>query len=209
MAASLDVLRAAFFPLRELRDRCRGVLATLPAHAGDDDTKTGSTASTSSDAEFSRVVRKEPRDHWARAGVQSVCGALDAALSGRQSSSERGSDQFDGECRIPLVTQHDGTRPQEAERASFDAGLMDLESLEKFLALGEAAESPTVGARLASETLSGVSNVESLAGKNGDISEKSEQLESNAAWELVEDWTPCAIGTLPGWSAAPLSCADY
>lgn len=24
------------------------------------------------------------------------------------------------------------------------------------------------------------------------------------AWELVEDWTPCPIGTLPGWSSAPL-----
>lgn len=24
------------------------------------------------------------------------------------------------------------------------------------------------------------------------------------AWEMVEAWTPCAIGTLPGWSAARL-----
>lgn len=40
-------------------------------------------------------------------------------------------------------------------------------------------------------------NVEVIdcAGQSGDAGD---------AWELVEGWTPCAIGTLPGWSGAAL-----
>lgn len=29
---------------------------------------------------------------------------------------------------------------------------------------------------------------------------------NDGAWEMVENWTPCAIGTLPGWSGAHLHC---
>ena len=32
--------------------------------------------------------------------------------------------------------------------------------------------------------------------------------EGGSAWELVEEWTPCPIGTLPGWSSAPLSVVN-
>lgn len=41
-------------------------------------------------------------------------------------------------------------------------------------------------------------------GMSHEVSAGSGQSRNDGAWEVVESWTPCAIGTLPGWSGARL-----
>lgn len=42
------------------------------------------------------------------------------------------------------------------------------------------------------------------AGMSHEVFAGSGQSGNDGAWEVVESWTPCAIGTLPGWSGAKL-----
>ena len=280
-AAPPEVLHAAFFPLRELRDRCRGVFSLLPARSApidlEDDGETAGVDATPMPApiaaEFVAACNggEGPRSHWAKASLKTMCDALDAALSGESGSSLRHGGGSGANAGAPFRhRQHkhepapeddfgggqvahgtsssaeiarDGHVSKGSESVHLDGGfctrseMMDLDTLEKMVASGVLVESqpsmsPKACSKLAPEIL-GVPTADcsvrgELVGEEGpakgadvgvgrDIGvgkgiceqgDVGDSRECDVAWQLVEDWTPCAIGTLPGWSTAPLSVSD-
>lgn len=129
-------------------------------------------------------------------------------------------------------TDENDTGEGTGTRTEAGATMMDLDALERLLGTGDFAESTANAAEAAaaqptpaisdgdigigSQSLMGGFEGQERAGGNMGVEERStepftmgETGKSNCgdrgAWELVEHWTPCAIGTLPGWSAgAPM-----
>ncbi|CAN0037535.1 unnamed protein product [Ectocarpus fasciculatus] len=108
----MPVLRAAYFPVRELLDRCRRSLSALtaarqsstanPSTPGDGSLVGNSERSTCpalpSPSTADGVTNDEGKKrngyssvHWARAGLDAVCHALSAALPGENASSASAS----------------------------------------------------------------------------------------------------------------------
>lgn len=107
--------------------------------------------------------------------------------------------------------------------------MMDLDALEKILSGGGPTEVGSTALSAAASTISyegteavgevnrkGRSELPSVLMEGHDRVKASTARESTVnvsgnhgngnggAWEMVENWTPCAIGTLPGWSGAYL-----
>lgn len=270
-AAPPAVLRAAFFPVRELLGRCRRSLLTLVVHqtsapavtSSRDDNNPEGTTDCSSNSEASTA-------HWAKAGLDAVCNALDAAFPGKDTAGSHREDRvggghanFTGERRASPCSRaglpppaaglpadastpsgvgcggkRSRTRDSLAEGSSeceeaegsgaVDAGaglveeptaMMGLEALERLLG-AEGPPDPCPGAVPPASAAPSKLKTDATGGDDGegdhDAGGREEVCrevargveggvldgvsDDSGAWELVEGWTPCALGTLPGWS---------
>ncbi|CAM9111034.1 unnamed protein product [Scytosiphon promiscuus] len=259
--APLSVLHAAFFPVRELHERCRRSLDFLaitgeaPSAEGRNATGGDASAEESCEQHASPISSPPTADdaasngggvNCARAGIVAVCRALAAAaelpgdcaaLSGEDDDrvgggsyagdasavsggcgDESGGD--DAKAESDCTVGADRNRTPSASAPSTETvtktTMMDLDDLERLLGgdgppqsysekpsveragppSAVAADSAVAAASVVDAGLeSGLRGVAQAARVNQDLV---------GAWELVETWTPCAIGTLPGWSAARL-----
>ncbi|CAM9766825.1 unnamed protein product, partial [Ectocarpus fasciculatus] len=266
----MPVLRAAYFPVRELLDRCRRSLSALPAARqssatnpstpGDGSLVGNSERSTcpappspstgDSVANDQGKKRNGYSAHWARVGVDAVCNALVAALpgenaaSGSASAATFGLDAHgNGECdnaaasapgapvvEAPVPVSADEevppcVPPRERTQTAGPPGTLDLGrsvgTERDVAAKGPASETVPPMAMIGLDDLERLlggdasggftivpSGIAAGAVRESGLSEigRPSEVDGDAdrAWELVEAWTPCAIGTLPGSSAARL-----
>lgn len=262
----MSVLHAAYFPVRELLDRCRRSLSAIPAarqpSAANPSTPGGpgdgplvgnsersncpaspspSTADGVADDEGKK--RNGYSAHWARAGLDAVCHALAAALPGESAASASASAETSrlpahgngerdnaaagapsapaAEAQAPISANQEVPRGGTLDRGSSagaerDVGakgpasetappmtMMGLDDLERLL--GGDTSSSLAAPEGNTSVPSGIAAGAVRASGLREIGRPSEvDGDAGRAWELVEAWTPCAIGTLPGSSAARL-----
>lgn len=258
------MLHAAFFPVRELLERCRRSLGML-APVGDPpraerQPPTGRDGSAVTSGEQgappilpAAAAGKSSSANWARAGIEAVCRALAAAAalpgdgaafpgetapreSGGSAAGDGGGESGSGAGDASVVSDgsgdgsgrgdktgesdcadgggRDATPSATAAPMETASSMMDLDDLERLLggegppqpcpkkpSEGRAGEPLTVASDAAAASVCDASLGSGLGGvpQTGQVNQ-----DDGDAWEMVEAWTPCAIGTLPGWSAARL-----
>lgn len=210
-----------------LEDVCRALGAVLGLQKGCLQVYAAGSSSchedTENGAQFSGAHRSstsQRRKHERSENDQVMC--PDKMTTGPASTSEKNGAEEESGREGDGAKAGQGNAESEGAVDGLGGGsaptMLDLDALERLLGAERPMESRVPGPR---ETAS-VADMKldpSFTAAAGKVHQKAEQKETGrdkdsrgvdegaVAWEMVEDWTPCAIGTLPGWSGARLEFA--